>query len=112
MWRLGNLIAHLPSESSILDTIPSPHTADERRWNRMEQLLALLLETTDAAAKLQIKLWAKSPPKMKPLRIEWPGRDDQSATPKPEPSSPSEIAAFMGSRKGTIQVIGGNDDGS
>jgi hypothetical protein len=111
--RLGNLISHLPAEAALLKAIPIPDTADERPWTRIEMLTAMLLEQADAAVKIQVKLWAKSPPKMKPLRIEWPGRDDQAtAKQKPKASSPSEIASFMGSRRGTIQVIGGDDRGS
>ncbi len=105
MDRLGNLIANLPPDSNVLKVVEIPDDAPEREWTRLEQLLALLLETTDAATKLQVKLWAKSPPRMKPLRIEWPGRDETTTTQKPKPSSPSDIAAFLGKRGGTMKVI-------
>ena len=113
MDRLANLIEHLPPESALIRAIPIPDDADERPWNRIEMLTALLLEAIDTGTKTQIKMWSKSPPRMKPLRIEWPGRSDQAASkPKAKSSSPGEIAAFLGKRGGTIQVIEGNDDGS
>ena len=113
MDRLANLIEHLPPESALIRAVPIPDDADERPWTRLEMLTALLLEGVDTLSKIQIKMWAKSPPKMTPLRIEWPGRDEQTARkPKPKPSTPDEIRSFLGKRKGVIQVIGGDDDGS
>ncbi len=113
MDRLSNLIEHLPPESALIRAVPIPDDATERPWSRIEMLTALLLESIDSLTKTQIKMWAKSPPRMKPLRIEWPGRGDTpTQKPKAKSSSPGEIAAFLGKRGGTIQVIEGNDDGS
>ncbi len=106
MDRLANLIAHLPPESSLLRVVPIPDDAPERPWTRIEQLTAMLVEGIDGLTKVQVRMWAKNPPKMDPLRIEWPGRED---TPKPTPSGPDEVVAFLASRRGSIEVIG--DDG-
>lgn len=75
-------------------------------------LTAMMLEQLDSATKIQIKLWAKKPPRMKPLRIEWPGRPAEKAKAKAKPSTPSEVLQFMSKRRGVVEVIGGNDDGS
>ncbi len=113
MDRLANLIEHLPPESALIRAIPIPDDATERPWDRIEMLTALMVEGIDTLSKIQVRMWAKKPPRMKPLRIEWPGRSDTpTQKPKAKSSSPGEIAAFLGKRGGTIQVIEGNDDGS
>lgn len=105
--RIRSLMAALPLES---ETVRAVTDQPASAWNRTDMLLAHVLESLDSGHRIWLKVYGKKgQPDPPPLRIEYPGRRE-ATKPRRRPSSPQEIAAFLG--RGRVRVIdGGKLDG-
>lgn len=102
MGRVAALVEHLPPDAAAA---AAQRDDPPGAWPRTDQLLALLLESSDMGHRLFLKANTKKGTDVgEPLKIEWPGRA-AAAPPKKRASTKAEIAAFLG--RGRVKVIAG-----
>lgn len=108
--RLANLLLHLPHEGATVQALTSQPAG---AWDLTDRLLAMVLESLDAANHMTLRVWGDKKAKAstgEPIRVEWPGRE-QWKPPRRQPSSPAQVAAFFGRHRPVTVIPKAGDNG-